>query len=244
MTSSLLPRLTVAFVVGAFLVVGASAGIRHGDSRPPTTPTGLAATSVSQQSITLTWTRSWDNVGVAGYYVSANGLHLARVYRTRYSYESLACGTAYVLGVAAYDRARNESDTATLTVSTSPCSSSPPPPPSAPPPPPPPPPSPPPASPPPPPPLLASASAPSAPASASAPSAPASAASAPSAGRLQPARARRHPGGLLEHEHARRDGDGISRVAVVPVRTRAALRHWRRCRTVTRPPPSTARPST
>src|SRR5262245_17765481 len=121
MTSSLLPRLTVAFVVGAFLVVGATAGNRRDDSRPPTVPTGLAATNVAQQSVTLNWNRSWDNVDVAGYYVSVNGVHVGHVYRTRARFEPLSCGTAYVLGVSAYDRAWNESDTATLNVSTSPC---------------------------------------------------------------------------------------------------------------------------
>ncbi len=91
MTSSLLPRFTVAFVVAAFLVVGASAGNWRGDSRPPTTPTELASTSVSQQSITLDWKRSWDNVEVAGYYVSANEVHVASAYLSRYSYASLMC---------------------------------------------------------------------------------------------------------------------------------------------------------
>ena len=49
-----------------------------GDTQPPTAPTGLAASSVTQTSLTLRWAAATDNVGVTGYNVYRNGTLLGQ----------------------------------------------------------------------------------------------------------------------------------------------------------------------
>ncbi len=91
------------------------------DTQPPSTPTGLATSSVSQSSMTLSWNASSDNVGVAGYRLFLNGSQVGTSSSTSYSFTGLACGTSYTLGVAAYDAAGNVSGVATVGGSTSAC---------------------------------------------------------------------------------------------------------------------------
>src|SRR5215213_6512459 len=91
------------------------------DHQAPRTPTGLAITAVSTTSITLTWTASRDNVGVAGYGVYVNGARVASTTLRSYKPSSLTCGTTYKLGVDAYDAARNRSSVVSVLAATSPC---------------------------------------------------------------------------------------------------------------------------
>jgi chitodextrinase len=107
------------------------------DTTPPSTPTGLAASSVSQTSLTLTWNASTDNVGTTGYDIFRNGTKVASVSSTSSGQTGLACGTQYGFGVEAYDATGNRSPRAQLNATTSACPA---PQPTAPPPPPPPPP--------------------------------------------------------------------------------------------------------
>ena len=44
-----------------------------GDTQPPTAPTGLAASSVTQTALTLRWVAATDNVGVSGYNIYRGG---------------------------------------------------------------------------------------------------------------------------------------------------------------------------
>jgi chitodextrinase len=101
------------------------------DTSPPSTPTGLAASSVTQSSMNLSWNAASDNVGVTGYDVSRNGTKVATVSGTTSSQTGLACGTSYSFDVVALDAAGNRSQQAQLTVSTSACASAPPPAPSS-----------------------------------------------------------------------------------------------------------------
>ena len=91
------------------------------DTQPPSTPAGLAASSVTQTSVKLSWNASTDNVGVTGYRLYSNGTQVGTSTSMSYSFTGLACGTSYTLGVAAYDAAGNVSPTATFTQSTSAC---------------------------------------------------------------------------------------------------------------------------
>lgn len=91
------------------------------DTSSPSAPTGLAASSVTQTSLTLTWSASIDNVGVTGYDVYRNGTKMASGSATSSSQTGLACGTSYSFAVAAYDAAGNASSQATLNASTSAC---------------------------------------------------------------------------------------------------------------------------
>ena len=81
------------------------------DTSPPSTPTGLAVSGVSQTGVTLSWSSSSDNVGVAGYDVFAQGAKVSTTTQTTHTYGSLTCGTSYSLGVVAFDAAGNRSGT-------------------------------------------------------------------------------------------------------------------------------------
>ncbi|MBA2370750.1 MAG: fibronectin type III domain-containing protein, partial [Chloroflexi bacterium] len=107
------------------------------DSRPPSQPANLAISSVTVSSVSLTWSPSTDNVGVAGYDVYKNGTKMASVSSTSSTQGGLDCGTSYWFGVEAFDGAGNRSDRARVNATTSACLPTLPPPPTVPPPPPP-----------------------------------------------------------------------------------------------------------
>ena len=91
------------------------------DGSPPTTPTGLVLSSSTASAISLTWSASADNVGVAGYDVYKNGSTAGKTSQTSYTVSGLACGTTYTFGVDAFDAAGNHSVAATITAGTAPC---------------------------------------------------------------------------------------------------------------------------
>jgi len=96
-------------------------------------------TSATVSSVSLVWTASTDNVGVAGYHVYVNGTKVGSTTETGYTASGLACATSYRLGVRAFDARGNLSAESSAYSSTSACVVEPPPPSSPPPPPPPPP---------------------------------------------------------------------------------------------------------
>src|SRR2546422_2307 len=79
------------------------------DITPPSVPTNLSASAVSSSQITLSWTASTDNVGVAGYTIYRGGSQIATTSLTSYSDTGLSPSTAYVYQVAAFDAAGNVS---------------------------------------------------------------------------------------------------------------------------------------
>src|SRR5262249_51727526 len=83
--------------------------------------------TISQTGFILNWNASSDNVGVTGYDVYKGGVKVGTVSSTASTLGSLACGTAYSVGVAARDAAGNTSQQAQLTVSTASCPPPPPP---------------------------------------------------------------------------------------------------------------------
>src|SRR5206468_6446107 len=92
---------------------------------PPSTPTGLSTSGVGQTAVTLSWAASTDNLGVAGYRLFRAGVQVGTTSGLSYSFSGLACGTSYVLAVAAFDAAGNVSALAAASVVTSGCSSPP-----------------------------------------------------------------------------------------------------------------------
>jgi len=92
------------------------------DTTPPSTPSGLTTSAISQTSLTLSWTASTDNVGVTGYRLYLGGSQVGTSTSTSYVFSGLSCGTSYTLGVAAVDAAGNVSGTATLGAATATCS--------------------------------------------------------------------------------------------------------------------------
>jgi len=79
------------------------------DAGAPSVPTNLIASSDSSSEISLSWTASTDDVGVAGYKVRRNGIEVGLTTATFYSDTNLAASTSYTYAIAAYDAAENNS---------------------------------------------------------------------------------------------------------------------------------------
>ena len=97
------------------------------DTEAPSAPGGLAKTSATETSISVSWTAAADNVAVTGYALFRNGTQVATATGTSYTFTGLACGTSYTLGVEAFDAAGNRSPRAQTIASTSACQAPPPP---------------------------------------------------------------------------------------------------------------------
>jgi chitodextrinase len=91
------------------------------DTTPPSQPTGLAASNVSQTGLTLNWNPSTDNVGVTGYDVYRTGTKTATVASTSSAQSGLSCGTAYTFEVVALDASGNRSQPAALNKASAAC---------------------------------------------------------------------------------------------------------------------------
>src|SRR5207302_450660 len=92
-----------------------------GDTQPPTAPSALSLGGASASSLSLAWSASADNVGVAGYELYLNGSKAGTTTATSYGFAGLSCGTSYTLAVAAYDAAGNRSPQSSVTAATSAC---------------------------------------------------------------------------------------------------------------------------
>jgi hypothetical protein len=89
------------------------------DIMPPSVPTALTTTYISDNQIHLAWNASVDNIGVYRYRIYRNGL--AHTYSTAASYidSNLQAGTAYTYTVTAIDLSGNEtSQSYTVTATT------------------------------------------------------------------------------------------------------------------------------
>jgi chitodextrinase len=91
------------------------------DNQAPSTPGGLQVTGVTETTASLSWIKSSDNVAVTGYAVSADGVQVASLTETAYTFSGLVCGTTYKLGVAAYDAAGHRSEQVFAVVTTPEC---------------------------------------------------------------------------------------------------------------------------
>ena len=91
------------------------------DATAPTVPGNVHVTATTAGSLTLGWTASTDNVGVAGYGIYNGVTRIDTTSVTSYTVTNLACGTGYTLAVDAYDAAANRSTTAVVNASTAAC---------------------------------------------------------------------------------------------------------------------------
>ncbi len=80
-----------------------------GDTTPPSTPSGLAASAVTQAGFTLSWNAATDNVGVTAYDVYRDGVLAGSPATTSLAITGLAPGTTYAMTVRARDAAGNAS---------------------------------------------------------------------------------------------------------------------------------------
>ncbi len=97
------------------------------DTSPPSVPTNLVVSGTTQASVTLSWSPSTDDVGVAGYQTFLDGNANGSTTNTSITFSGLTCGTSHALGVSAFDAAGNASGTATATAATAACADSTPP---------------------------------------------------------------------------------------------------------------------
>jgi hypothetical protein len=113
---------TVSAVIGAVLAVPGPAAAARPDTRPPTVPANVAATAVTQTSITLSWSRSTDNVRVVSYVAWAPGTPLVWTDgpRTTVTLTGLKPGTTYEVRVHAFDGIQSSPPSPILPVTTRP----------------------------------------------------------------------------------------------------------------------------
>jgi parallel beta-helix repeat protein len=93
------------------------------DTVPPSVPTGLATTLVSQNQVNLVWNASSDNVGVTSYTIYRDGATVGTVNGTTTTFQdgTVIPNTAYAYTVAAFDAVGNNSgQSASLPVTTPP----------------------------------------------------------------------------------------------------------------------------
>ncbi|MFL5954129.1 MAG: fibronectin type III domain-containing protein [Gaiellaceae bacterium] len=89
------------------------------DLTAPSAPTALAATAGSNPGrIDMTWTAATDNVGVASYEVSRDGVAIASASVPAFTDTNVGSVTTYTYVVVALDAAGNRSAGATVTVTT------------------------------------------------------------------------------------------------------------------------------
>ncbi|MCR2806561.1 fibronectin type III domain-containing protein [Paenibacillus soyae] len=82
------------------------------DTTAPSTPTNLASPSKTDTSVTLTWTASTDNIGIAGYDVYKDGVLAGSTVgstTTSFTVSGLTSNTAYSFAVRAKDASGNTS---------------------------------------------------------------------------------------------------------------------------------------
>lgn len=88
------------------------------DTQAPTTPSGLTASNITQNSFTLNWLPSTDNVAVELYLVYRNGTLVATVSGTAAGITDLTVNATYTVTVRARDAAGNTSSAGSLNVTT------------------------------------------------------------------------------------------------------------------------------
>lgn len=89
------------------------------DEEAPTKPTNTKVDAKTENSITISWTASEDNVGVVGYKVLVDGVEKANVTEgTTCTLTGLEPGREYSITVIAYDAMGSQTSSEALTVST------------------------------------------------------------------------------------------------------------------------------
>src|SRR5438034_260291 len=101
----------LVLLLGAALPLAAQTAIGGADTIPPTVPTGVVGTAVSETQIGLSWNPSTDNVGVTGYlvYDADTGSTIATTTTTSFTHSGLVPGTTHNYRVSAFDAVPNQS---------------------------------------------------------------------------------------------------------------------------------------
>ncbi|MFG3336553.1 RICIN domain-containing protein [Streptomyces tendae] len=82
-------------------------GTGGGDTAAPSVPGNLSVSDSSSSSVSLSWSASTDDTGVAGYSVLRNGSQVGTVSDTSFTDTGLSASTTYSYAVKAFDAAGN-----------------------------------------------------------------------------------------------------------------------------------------
>jgi trimeric autotransporter adhesin len=116
--NSVVPSTTYSYTVDARDAAGNVSGVAGPltvtttdgvDSTPPSTPANLTVTSVGATNAALSWQPSTDDIGVAYYVVTRNGVDVGTPVGTTFTDTSLAAGATYSYTVTAVDASLNAS---------------------------------------------------------------------------------------------------------------------------------------
>lgn len=88
------------------------------DTNPPTVPEELQAIGIEADTLLLKWNASTDDIFVQGYNIYQNGSKIAEVSETSYRVNGLEEATAYEFAVTAVDKSGNESEPASISLTT------------------------------------------------------------------------------------------------------------------------------
>ncbi|NTV89459.1 MAG: fibronectin type III domain-containing protein, partial [Clostridiales bacterium] len=80
------------------------------DSTNPSAPTGLSADYITCTSVTISWIKATDNVGVKGYHIYRNGKKIVSATSVSYTNTGLTPGKTYTYSIRAYDANGNISE--------------------------------------------------------------------------------------------------------------------------------------
>src|SRR5512140_2200674 len=117
-------HVLVLLCLPAFAGCGGGGG-SSSDTTPPTAPADLVASQIHPTSLTLTWSASSDDVGVAGYEVYGGATVIGSFTGTPADLTGLTAGTPYTFTVKARDAAGNVSDASNAVEVTTPTTSTP-----------------------------------------------------------------------------------------------------------------------
>src|SRR5438132_7353146 len=91
---------------------GAPAGSAKGNSadvNPPTPPSNITVSGVNASQLGFLWTKSTDDVGVAGYSLYLDGASAGTTTLNFTAFFTLTCSRTYTVTVIAFDAAGNRS---------------------------------------------------------------------------------------------------------------------------------------
>lgn len=115
-------KIVFAVTLSLILVFGMIGDFSYAaklDKTAPTAPANLKAAAVSENSVTITWSPSTDNVGVTAYQIYKNNTYLNSTTSTTYSVTNLTPATTFQFTVKAKDARGNLSPPSNiLTVTT------------------------------------------------------------------------------------------------------------------------------
>ncbi len=94
-----------------------------GDTQAPTAPTNLSVSSITQSSVSLSWTAASDNIGVSGYDIFIDASLLASTTANGYNLTGLSSNNNYTFTIKAKDAAGNISAASNSVTATTPSGS-------------------------------------------------------------------------------------------------------------------------